>query len=77
MKKTVKRTYTSPCIKVFTLHAEQLLQTVSVTPNTQESVSDNGEYHEYDGGIGFIGDGSDVAPAKKSGGLWSDDSDED
>lgn len=71
MKKTAKQMYTSPCIKVFTLHAEQLLQTVSVTPNAQETTTTPWDSEqEHQGGLEIIGDGSDIAPAKRSNGLW-------
>lgn len=73
--KSKKQKYYKPEIKVYPADTDNLLQTVSVTPNGNGSGNTpwNGE-QEYEGQTTIVGDGSSVAPAKNWGDIWEEES---
>ena len=74
MENKEKQVYMSPSIEVLIFPEEQLLQTVSVTPNQSTSSATPWDAEqEHQGGTTLIGDTSGVAPAKKWGSVWDDD----
>ena len=72
-KKFRKQPYIVPLCRVIQTENESFICGVSVRPNPGDG-SGHSPWDEknHDGGTGFIGDESNIAPAKQ-GGLWNYD----
>ena len=68
-----KRVYTMPEIKVYPVENDNLLKTVSVTPNgTASDAAQWDAEQEIDNGEWTVGDKSQVVPAKDWGSVWDE-----
>lgn len=67
-----KRAYTTPEIKVYPMQSDFFI-CGSVVPDVNTSSNASWEAdQEHNGGTIFLGDGSNVSPAKSWGSVWED-----
>ena len=69
-----KRVYTMPEIEVYPVENDNLLKTVSVTPNgTASNAAQWDADQEVDGGSSRIRNSNDNVPAKNWGNVWEEE----